>query len=254
MLEISGQVFNPQLVIFDKDGTLIDFHLLWHTWFAGLLKELDIAAPLTFELRLAIAETLGYSEPEDRWQPEGPLTLAPISDIKLLLAGLLYRYQHLKWNEAVALVTKIESTVRMILPFAELVCPVGNVRGLMQRLRAQGLLLAVATGDIREIAEISLRAAGIYELFDVHICADDGFAVKPAPDAVLEICRRLLIAPSQAIMIGDSVDDITMAHAAGMMAAIGVTSGASPISILAPYADVLIQDIHAIHIINEREM
>ena len=30
MLEIAGRIFNPRLVIFDKVGTLIDFHLLWH--------------------------------------------------------------------------------------------------------------------------------------------------------------------------------------------------------------------------------
>ena len=253
MLEIAGQVFNPRLVIFDKDGTLIDFHLLWHTWFARLLYELERLTPFTDELHHAIAGTLGYQVADDTWQPEGPLTLAPISEIRLLIAGQLYRYQHLTWNQAVTLVNNVEATVRTNLPFEDLVRPVGDVRGLLQRMRASGLLLAVATSDVRQITEISLRAARINDLLDAVICADDGIPVKPAPDAVEEICRQLNIAPAQAIMIGDSVDDITMAHSAGLMAAVGISSGASPASSLAPYADVVIGDIQDIHIITDEQ-
>ena len=253
MLEIAGQVFSPRLVIFDKDGTLIDFHLLWHTWFARLLYELEVLTLFTDELRLAIAGTLGYEVADDTWQPEGPLTLAPISEIRLLIAGQLYRYQHLTWNQAVTLVNNVEATVRMNLPFGDLVRPVGDVRGLLQRMRDSGLLVAVATSDIRQITEISLRAARVDDLLDALICADDGIPVKPAPDAVEEICRRLDVAPAQAIMIGDSVDDITMAHSAGLMAAVGVSSGASPASSLAPHADVVIGDIQEIHIITDEQ-
>ena len=248
MLEIAGQVFNPQLVIFDKDGTLIDFNL-WHTWFARLICELDALSPFTDELRLAIAGTLGYEPSDDTWQPEGPLTLAPISEIQLLIAGQLYRYQHLSWNRAVTLVNNTTANVLKTLPFADLVRPIGDVYGLIQRMRASGMLVAVATGDIRQTTEVCLRAIGIDDQLDALICADDGIPAKPAPDAVEEICRLLNIAPSQAIMVGDSVDDITMAHSAGLMAAIGVSSGASPASSLAPFADVVIGDIQEIHII-----
>jgi phosphoglycolate phosphatase len=249
MLEIDGQIYTPQLVIFDKDGTLIDFHLLWHTWFSRLLGELEMNIPFTEELRLAIAGTLGYSLANDIWLPEGPLTLAPLGEIRLLIAGQLFRFLDLSWNQAVALVNTVEANVRMNLPFANLVRPVGDVRGLLMKMRASGLLIAIATGDIRQIAEISLRVAKIDDLIDVLICADDGIPTKPAPDAVEEICRRLGVAPAHAIMVGDSVDDITMAHSAGMLAAVGVSSGASPITILVSQADVIIGDIQDIHIV-----
>jgi len=251
MLEIAGRLYNPRLVIFDKDGTLIDFSLLWHTWFATLLHELEKRTIFTDELRLAIAETLGYDIASDIWQSEGPLTLAPIADIRLLIAGQLYRYRQFTWNEAVDLVNNVEAKVRKTLPFADLVRPIGDVRSLLQQIRANGMLVAVATGDIREITEISLHAAAISDLLDALICADDGIKVKPAPDAVEEICRRLNVSPTQAMMVGDSVDDITMAHSAGLMAAVGITSGASPLSSLVSIADVVIGDVQEIHIITD---
>jgi len=39
---------------------------------------------------------------------------------------------------------------------------------------------------------------------------------KPAPDIFLEACRRLLLAPSQCLVIEDAVSGVAAARAAGM--------------------------------------
>ena len=249
MLEIANKYLDPRLIIFDKDGTLIDFHPLWHYWFKSFICALGNQVKISEHMYAAINQTLGYKPDDDSWDPQGPLTLAPIHDICLLLSGIIYRYTHMSWSQSVALVNQVEHAVRENLPLAELVRPVGDARGLLERLREAGLRLAVATSDIQQITQESLKAAQIDDLFDIILCADDNIPVKPAPDAALAICERLSIPPSQTILVGDSIDDLNMARAAGLMAAIGVTSGASPKSILEPLADVLVKDIHDIHII-----
>ena len=37
MLRIAGQELDPRLIVFDKDGTLVAFDVLWHTRFARLM-------------------------------------------------------------------------------------------------------------------------------------------------------------------------------------------------------------------------
>ena len=48
--------FDPALIIFDKDGTLIDFHAMWGAWATELARRLETAAgqPLANALFTAI--------------------------------------------------------------------------------------------------------------------------------------------------------------------------------------------------------
>jgi len=248
MLTIGEKSLAPDLVIFDKDGTLIDFKRLWHAWYRLLLAELARHVRLDDTLLHHLSQTLGYNPVQDSWHSEGPLTLATISEIRLLIAGVLYAHHLCTWNQAKELIADIENKVRSELPLHELVQPIGDARGLLAKIRQKGIKTAVATGDIRPITEISLRVARIDDMFDMVVCAEEGVLVKPAADMVLAICSGVHVSPQKSIVIGDSVDDMLMARAAGVMAAVGVTSGASPLQVLAPYADILIDNIHEIQV------
>jgi phosphoglycolate phosphatase len=127
-----------------------------------------------------------------------------------------------------------------------LLTAIGDVSGRLQSFISAGHTLALATTDTRVSTEAHLRALGIDRFFSAVVCGDDGIPLKPAPDMALAVCARLGIAPSEAIMIGDSAADMVMARSAGLAAAIGVTSGAMPGEALAPYADHVIPDIHSI--------
>ncbi|NLV74600.1 MAG: HAD family hydrolase [Chloroflexi bacterium] len=246
---VGEQIYTPELIIFDKDGTLIEFDLLWHGWWRHVLSTLRAEINLTPPLMAGISETLGFDEPRDYWQPEGPLTLATIPDIRVLIAGLLYRYSALPWGACTALVNRVEEQAYDTMEVAEYVRPIGDARALLQSMRVAGIRLAVATSDLRRITEPSLQAAELDDLFEMVLCADDGVATKPAPDAALAICAQLGIPPERALMVGDSVDDLKMATAAGMLAGIGVSTGANPAELLARYADVVVPDIHHLRMI-----
>lgn len=249
MLRIAGQVLHPELIILDKDGTLIAFDALWHAWFDAWRGALGRRVAMDAALRQAFAETLGVDAATGAWDPLGPLTLASTGEIGLLLAGLLYRYRAIPWDEALDVVQGAERAAREEIAALDLVQPIGDVRGWLQRLHDAGLRVALVTTDERSSSEEGLTKLGLAPLIDAMVCGDDGIPHKPAPDAALEVCRRLGVAPGSAIMVGDTIADMTMARRAGLARAIGVASGALSAEALAPHADLVIPDVHAIEVV-----
>ncbi|HHX43309.1 MAG TPA: HAD family hydrolase [Chloroflexi bacterium] len=246
MLRIAGHPVHAALIILDKDGTLLAFDALWHAWFDAWRQALEARIPMDAPLRQAIAETLGVNPATDTWDPRGPLTLAATAEIGVLLAGLLYRYRGIPWDETLDVVQEAERAARRHIATGDLIQPIGDVRGWLQRLRAAGLRIAIVTTDERAFTELGLARLALTPLIDTMVCGDDGLPLKPAPDAALEVCRRLGVPPEAAIMVGDTVADMAMARRAGLARAVGVASGALSAEALAPHADVVIPDIHAI--------
>ncbi len=246
MIRIGECLFTGKLLIFDKDGTLIAFDALWHAWFDAFIARVAQEVPFTLEFKVGLAATLGYEPDDGTWDPEGPLTIASTVEVGLLVAGEIYRYLGKTWNEALDIVSRAEEAARREILMQDLIQPLGDVASLFRCLKERGLLLAIATGDTRASTEASLERLGIASLVDAVVCNDDGFAPKPAPDMALEICRRLNVPPSEAAVIGDTVADLEMARRAGVALAVGVASGANSAEILAPYADCILPDIHAI--------
>jgi phosphoglycolate phosphatase len=83
-------------------------------------------------------------------------------------------------------------------------------------LRARDLKLACVTNKPREFTLPLLARLQLAPRFDTVIAGDDVQAKKPHPDLLLAACRQLGVAPTQARMIGDSVNDALAAQAAGM--------------------------------------
>lgn len=184
----------------------------------------------------------------DAWDPAGPLTIASTGEVGLLIAGQVYRYAGLDWTEALTVVQQATAQARAELPLEQLVEPIGNVHGTLERLHEKGILIAVATTDDRADTLRGLQTLGISELISALVCGDDGIPLKPDPEMGLEVCRRLKVAPGEAIMVGDTVADMEMARRAGYALVVGVSSGASSAELIAHYADVVIPQIEAIEI------
>ena len=93
----------------------------------------------------------------------------------------------------------------------------------LDRLRAEGWKIAMATGKSRAGVETVLRLHGWADLFDSTHCAEDGPG-KPHPAMLLEAMKALNVPPERTIMVGDTAHDMRMARAAGVYAQ-GVTWG-----------------------------
>ncbi|MCA6062340.1 HAD-IA family hydrolase [Thalassolituus marinus] len=85
----------------------------------------------------------------------------------------------------------------------------------LKDLLSKGYILSVATGKSRKGLDRMLHDLKVGHLFATTRCADETRS-KPDPLMLNEILSELSIAPSEALMIGDTTYDLDMANAAGI--------------------------------------
>lgn len=86
----------------------------------------------------------------------------------------------------------------------------------IEALRSEGVKVALVTNKLRSMTECFLERSRTEDLFDEIVCGDDTAHAKPAGDMVLLACRKLGVAPGEAVMVGDSGNDALAARAAGV--------------------------------------
>ncbi|MFD9733239.1 HAD family hydrolase [Umezawaea sp. NPDC059074] len=105
-------------------------------------------------------------------------------------------------------------TETVIPTAADLVFP--GIPDLLAELRAHGRPLAVVTSKVRPSAVELLRAAGLLDAFDALSCHGMADRGKPHADLALLAAGALGVPPERCVVVGDAVDDVRMASAAGM--------------------------------------
>jgi phosphoglycolate phosphatase len=224
------------LLIFDKDGTLIEFHLMWGGWVDRLGSRLEKETGLA--LREGLYALLGVDLESGLVHAHGLLAATPMSRIREAVVAFL--------ADAGAALDRAEAAVGQAWDAPDPVAlarPVTDLGSLLARLRPQVGLFAVATSDDREPTIRTLEALGIAGEFADLACADDGIPNKPAPDPVLRLCERLGVPPGRAAVVGDSPFDLRMGRAAGVARTIGVLTGVGDLATLQPLADMVLRSI-----------
>ncbi|MFZ5757233.1 MAG: phosphoglycolate phosphatase [Pseudomonadota bacterium] len=90
-----------------------------------------------------------------------------------------------------------------------------GVTDALEELSVRGLPMAVITNKPHRYIEPLFDALGITRHFRILIGGDTLPVKKPDPAPLLLACRELGIAPADALMVGDSRNDIEAARAAG---------------------------------------
>ncbi|GMM93345.1 HAD family hydrolase [Qipengyuania sp. MTN3-11] len=98
-----------------------------------------------------------------------------------------------------------------------------GMAALLERLHAEGWLLAVATGKSDRGLAACLATHGIADYF-ISLQTADRHPSKPDPAMLEAALFEAGASPGEAVMVGDTVFDIAMARAAGVRA-IGVAWG-----------------------------
>lgn len=91
-----------------------------------------------------------------------------------------------------------------------------GVRDGLLRLKDAGFVLALCTNKPTQFLPKILADMGWADSFACVIGGDSLPVKKPDPAPLLHICQRLGINPQQAVMVGDSKNDIKAGQGAGM--------------------------------------
>ena len=217
---------NIRAILFDKDGTLFDFQATWGAWAQALLTDLaegnralvqELAAAIDFDLSSA------------RFRPSSPVIGGTGREVVNLLAPFVPAL------DPAALERRIAAEA-VAAPLVEAV----PLRPLLERLRAQGCKLGIATNDYEAVGRD--HVSEVIDLFDFIAGFDSGHGAKPEPGMLLAFARVCDVAPRDVLMVGDSRHDLLAGRAAGM-ATMGVLTGVASAADLAPLADVVHHDI-----------
>jgi len=90
----------------------------------------------------------------------------------------------------------------------------GILEGL-DYLKGAGYRLGCVTNKAAQFTEPLLQDLGVYPYFEIVISGDSLPERKPDPMPLLYAAEFFSVAPREALMIGDSVSDVTAARAAG---------------------------------------
>jgi HAD superfamily hydrolase (TIGR01509 family) len=212
------------LVVFDKDGTLIELYHYWSQMVALRARFICEALGLDAEHAAGLRWALGVDEKAGRLRPEGPVGLKTreivIQAAVDYLAGIGRR--EMKLACAAAFERADEESSRDLTRFLR---PTPGAEALVDALHSHGCRVAVATVDIRRRAQLAVDFLGFGGKIDLVVGADQVARPKPAPDMLHLILETLAVKPSRAVMVGDALTDIQMGLNAGLQASIGVLSG-----------------------------
>ena len=103
--------------------------------------------------------------------------------------------------------------------------PFPGVRALFERIRRDGVRIALGSSAVHEEVAHHARLLGVEDLLDATTSSDDADRPKPFPDIFAAARERLgSPAPERTLVVGDSPYDVEAARNAGLRC-IGVLSG-----------------------------
>jgi len=228
-----------RLVIFDKDGTLVDFRSLWVPVVRARARLIVEEAGVDPALEPALLRAFGFDPDTERIDPHGPLALAPRVETTVIGATLLYG-AGVGWEDAMAAVRRAYRRTDEAVDPVRVARPAPGLAPTLQALRAAGARLAVATTDTTAQATRGLTALGVADCFAVILGADGVSAAKPDPEMVHRLCAETGVPPGETVVVGDAVADMVMGRRAGVALTVGVTTGVTGEPELAAHADVVL--------------
>lgn len=229
-----------KVVVFDKDGTLVDARLalleLAKTRRRSMAKIAGEQDAATWE------KAVGVNLENGKVDFGGPLSVAPRRDELLVAASTLYLTGR-SWPEAKRMAEKAYDEADELLkpPYGAVLLE--GVAEALKRLKEGGLKLAVASTDSHKRIAETLKAFGLGRLFDAVVGVDDVANGKPAPDMIQEVLKQMGAKADEIVMVGDSTADMMLGKNAKAKACVGVLTGFASKEKLDQVADVVVSSV-----------
>ena len=218
-------------ILFDKDGTLLDFDATFAPATANVLAAL---AKGNAQQLAKLAEAVDFDLASGAILPGSVLVAGSLENIA---EALMPHTGHAD------LATCLEEVDGLYVKYSlESLAAFPFLNACLDELAAMGLELGVATNDSEEAAYAHLDQMGITARFGFIAGYDSGFGEKPQPGMVSAFVDHLGLAPGEVMMVGDSPHDLKAGNGAGAIS-VGVTSGGATADQLAPLANHVVADI-----------
>jgi len=248
-LGINGRVLDGvALVIFDKDGTLVE---LYNYWSRMIALRVELARRiLGFDEDLAdrLTYAMGVDTRRRRLREEGPVGL---KKREVVMQAMMDALEAGGFPGTRGLCEEVFGEVDRLSEgrLADLLKPIDGMYELLASLQRGGCKAAVATTDKTGRAELAIDHLGIAGLMDAVAGADAVTRPKPSPEMVELILDRTSVDRRHAVMVGDSVTDVEMGLNAGLLASIGVLSGLADEDELLWRTPYVVRDISEIRVV-----
>ena len=213
-----------KLIIFDKDGTIIDLHKYWSFviskrafYFSQLFKNNQDKIYNDVKLSMGLVNDSKISN-------NGPVGLKSRKYIIEIVLNILITFDK---NITIEI---IESGFNEVdkdidLHFKDILQKLNGVDDLLKTLEKTECKLAIATTDVSRRVVSSFQFLNIEEYFDFIVGSDMVTNSKPSPDMIEKILNQYTdIKKDEIILIGDSMADLNMAENAKIKF-IGVNTG-----------------------------
>ncbi len=221
-------------ILFDKDGTLLDFNATWRSAYIQAANHIaeSVGQP---ELADSLLRSGGYDQATGQWGADSLLASGSNRQILDLWSGQLG--QPLNGPQLSAIRDIFSHAASHPAP------AIKNLRGFLLGLKERGLKTGLATMDDEDNAVSMIEKLNLENCFDFVCGADSGYGTKPDPGMVEAFCHHCDLSPDQVIMVGDSPKDIHMGINAGVALSVGVLTGSHNRRELGKHTDTALENI-----------
>lgn len=200
-------------ILFDKDGTLLEFNSTMHHIYTDVLTCLKNRYQVPEPLLKQLKDTLGHLP--DRLSSDSLLQFSTNPQIVDATLETSHKYEieqnwKLTFDKKTVLELIEERSLDKNVPYAVL----PHVPETLMYLQDKGYKLGIATADTQTATISGLKKTDILKYFDY---LGTGDAPKPKPESLLAdiFCRQCDIAHNELLIVGDSKNDMLFAENAG---------------------------------------
>ncbi|MEZ2129406.1 MULTISPECIES: HAD family hydrolase [unclassified Sinorhizobium] len=218
-------------ILFDKDGTLLDYDASWlpvNRELARIAAGGDCALADGLLLACGMNPETGYIVPD---------SLLAAGNTRQISEGLVAAGSRMDVDE---LTSRLDT---LFADAAQFSVPVTDLASYFQRLHAKGYKLGVASSDNERSIRQTAERFGFAEYVDYIAGYDSGLGTKPDPGMVFGFCAATGLTPSQVAVVGDNNHDLHMGRNAGAGLKIAVLTGTGSRESLAGASDYCLNSI-----------
>jgi phosphoglycolate phosphatase len=221
-----------QGILFDKDGTLLDYSA---TWLPVLHSAALVAARGNAKIARHMLIATGYAPEQGLIRSNSILAVCNALEI-----AEAWRSLQDDWDLQI-LASEIDRICAEEGAISAVAVP--GLRDALSDLKTEGLKLAVGSSDSHAGIKATLGRFDVLHLFDFLAGYDSGYGVKPSPGMVLGFCEAQALPPAEVAVVGDNVHDLEMGKNAGCAFVIGVLTGNSTREDLEGHADYVLESV-----------